>query len=299
MRRRAMLLITALALALLVAASSVTLADDITCPNGIGNLCTGTSRADTMTGTSQRDDMRSLGGQDTLRARGGPDSLEGGAGDDSLSGGDGDDTYSFGADWGADRIPAGGEDAGMGTDTLDFSSPFSSPLLRVREPLDVDLVSSAQRDEVYSVFSGAGMLNFPATVEIENVKGGQARDVVRGNNVANHLSGESGNDSLYGRGGDDRLIGDLGADALVGDLGADTLVGGVGNDYLEGGSGADTVYGDNPDLPVETGDDTIDVRDGQSEDTVDCGPGTDTVYYDVPTATSPGDTVTNCERENP
>jgi Ca2+-binding RTX toxin-like protein len=282
MRRRAVPLITAVALALLVAASSVTLADDINCQAGIP--CTGTSGADTMTGTSQDDIMKGLAGPDTLLARRGSDSLEGGAGNDSLSGENGDDTYSFGADWGVDRIPTGGEDAGMGTDTLDFSSPL------LLEPLDVDLVSSADRDEVYSVFSGAGVLNFPATVEIENVKGGQARDVVRGNNVANHLSGEGGNDSLYGRDGEDVLKGGALADALIG---------GAGNDYLEGGLGVDTVYGDNPEVPAETGDDTIDVADGVAGDTVDCGPGTDTVYYDVPTAISSGDTVTDCERKNP
>jgi hypothetical protein len=48
------------------------------------------------------------------------------------------------------------------------------------DPLDIDLVSSPDRDEV---FSDAGMLNFPATVEIENVSGGEGRDVVRGNDA--------------------------------------------------------------------------------------------------------------------
>ena len=266
MSRRAILLITAVAVAL-VAASSVTLADNITCPNGPGNLCTGTPTADTMTGTGQGDDMKALGGPDTMLARGGKDTLEGGAGDDSLSGGNNDDTYSFSVRWGVDRIPADGEGAGMGTDTLDFSS-------LLLEPLDIDLVSNADRDEVYSVFSGAGVLNWPATVEIENVTGGQARDVVRGDGGPNHLSGLGGNDSLYGRDGEDVLIGGPGADALIG--GADDDV------NLDGGPGNDTVYGDDPSISTETGNDTINVKDGTAGDTVDCGPGNnDKVTVDV------------------
>jgi Ca2+-binding RTX toxin-like protein len=278
MRGRAVLVITAVAVAL-VAASSVVLAANINCEPGIP--CLGSPTADTMTGTLQGDDMRGLGGSDTMLARAGGDTLEGGGGNDSLSGGNGDDTYSFSAHWGSDLIPAGGEDAG--TDTLDFSL-LVDPL----QPLDVDLVSSADRDEVYSVYSGAGTLNFPATVQIENVTGWRGRDVIRGNNASNLFDGKAGSDSLYGRGGDDHLIGDLGADALIGGAGNDTI-GGAGNDTV---TVVDTVYGDNPEVPAETGNDTIDVKDGL-KDTVDCGPGTDTVFFDE------GDFVTNCENPNP
>jgi hypothetical protein len=181
--------------------------------------------------------------------------------------------------WGADRIPVDGEEAGKGTDKLDFSS-------LLLEPLDVDLVSSADRDEAYSVFSGAGVLNFPATVEIEDVTGGQARDGVCGTDGTNHLSGEGGNDSLYGRGGEDTLIGGSGSDDLIGGAGDDIK--------LDGGLGVDAVYGENPEVPVEAGNDTIKVNDGNPGDTVDCGPGDgDTVFFDE------GDTVTNCENPNP
>jgi hypothetical protein len=263
MRGRAVLLITAVAVALM-AVSGVVLAATITCPTVPGTgQCTGTNKADTMTGTPAADEMNGLGGNDTLKGL------------------VGSDTYFFSPDWGSDLIPAGGEDAG--TDTLDFSL-LVDPL----QPLDVDLVSSADRDEVYSVYSGAGTLNFPATVQIDNVTGGQARDVIRGNNVSNLFNGNAGNDSLYGRGGDDRLIGDLGADALIGGAGNDTI-GGAGNDTV---TVVDTVYGDNPEVPAETGNDTIDVKDGL-KDTVDCGPGTDTVFFDE------GDFVTNCENPNP
>ena len=234
MRRRAVLLIVAMTVCL-VAAAGVALAASITCPNSIGNLCVGTDQADTMTGTDQGDDMSGRGGGDTMYARGGDDkalggdgnddisagpgndpSVSGGPGEDSLSGGDGDDTYVFGDSWGGDTITTGET---SGEDALDFSS--------LLEPLDVDLVSSAGRDEV---FSDAGVLDFPAAVEIENVTGGEARDVVRGNDARNHFSGNAGNDSLVGRGNDD---------VLIGGLGADSFNGGTGNDALNGGDGID------------------------------------------------------------
>jgi Ca2+-binding RTX toxin-like protein len=243
MRRRAALLITAVAVAL-VAASSVTLAKDINCKAGMIQ-CVGTPEDDTMRGTPTNDTIDGLGGDDTMLGRGG------------------DDTYAFSPNWGSDSIPAEGERAGMGTDKLDFSSPL------LLQPLDVDLVSSAGRDEVYSVYSGAGTLNFSPTVQIEDVKGGQFRDVIRGNDVRNRFEGNLGNDSLYGRGGDDDLIGGPGADALIGESGEDNLEG-------------------------DLGDDTIDAKDGQ-EDTVDCGPGTgDTVFFDEDI-----DSVTDCENQNP
>jgi hypothetical protein len=235
----------------LVVASGVALAADITCPNSVGNLCIGTNNADTMTGTNQEDRMKGRGGEDTIRAGGGDDKafggdandeitagsgndpfVVGGAGNDSLSGGDGDDSYVFGIEqrWGGDTITTG---ESSGEDTLNFSS--------LLDPLDVDLISSPGRDEV---FSDAGMLNFPATVEMENVKGGGARDVVRGNDASNDFFGNGGNDSLYGRGNVDNLFGGLGADALNGGTDNDVLNGGEidGDVYLfENGWGVDSI----------------------------------------------------------
>ena len=346
----------------MVVAGGVALAADITCPTD-GSPCIGTNKADTMTGTSKRDDMRGLGGADTIDARGGGDRLSGDAGNDSLGGGDGDDSYVFGGSWGEDNITTY-ETSGA------YTLVFCSLLV---EPLDVDLVSRADRDEVFSVFSGAGMLNFPATVEIENVKGGQARDVVRGNEASNRFFGNGGNDSLYGRGGNDVLAGGLGADAFNGGPGDDRLEGGVdtdsdvymfqdgwghdsvadaagtdrlffgelttsvtvdlvsggayetgfgsfelspnrvswtpgaidnatggtandvlsgddsgntlngqgGDDTISGRGGIDTVSGDAAGLSTLTGNDIIDVADGDAGDTVDCGPGTDTVDVDA------------------
>ncbi len=236
MRRRAVLLTITMAAALVVV-GGVALAANIDCQ--AGTACLGIEKADTMTGTNQADDMSGLGGGDTMRGRDGGDvlsggegnddvyagsgndpSIEGGAGDDSLTGGAGDDSYVFGQRWGADTITSG-EDSGE--DTLDFSSLLGS--------LDVDLNSSAGRDEVYS---RAGMLNFPSVVKIENVEGGKARDVLRGNDASNSFFGNGGNDSLVGGDNDDALFGGLGADAFTGGPDNDALTCSDVSDVIDG-----------------------------------------------------------------
>ena len=68
-----------------------------------------------------------------------------------------------------------------------------------------------------------------------------------------------------------------------------------------------TVYGDSPDPSTATGDDAIDVADGDAGDTVDCGPNAtlsgDKVEVDAEQNPSTGeitriDTATNCETVN-
>lgn len=230
--------------AALVIAGGVALAANINCE--AGTTCLGTEKADTMTGTNQADDMSGLGGGDTMRGRDGGDmisggdgndevyagsgndpSIEGGTGDDSLTGANGDDTYVFEPRWGGDKITS---EEDSGEDTLDFSSLLGS--------LDVDLNSSAGRDEV---FSRAGMLNFPSAVKIENVVGGKARDVIRGNDAPNVLRGNGGNDSLVGGDNDDALFGGLGADAFTGGPGNDAL---NGSDVTDVADVTDVIDGD-------------------------------------------------------
>jgi len=154
MRRRAVLLITAMA-AVLVVACGVALAANISCK--AGTTCFGTNKADTMTGTNQADDMRGRGGGDTIHGRDGDDKALGGDGNDDIyaglgndsfvAGEAGDDSYVFEERWGADTV-TNGEDSGE--DKLVFSS--------ITGPLDIDLIPGDGRDEV---FSNAGMLNFP------------------------------------------------------------------------------------------------------------------------------------------
>lgn len=223
-----------------------------------------------------------------------------------LNGGDGDDTYRFGMmyegsggvryyehSWGNDTIAA---DA-SGTDTLDFFYYFE-----YRSGVVVDLVATATGDEAKR---GKSTLNFPATVEIENVYGtpvSYSPDVVHGSPSDNLIRTFDGDDEVHGRGGDDNLGGGYG-DTIYGDEGDDAIDGGVHDDTIHGGPGTDTIHG-GVGRPGWSDDDTIDVADGDSGDSVDCGPGTDTVEVDatVPDGADvpvPTDDVVNCETVNP
>ncbi len=80
-----------------------------------------------------------------------------------------------------------------------------------------------------------------------------------------------------------------------------------GNDEMYRGPGIDKVYGDRPDFPAETGDESIEVADGDAGDIVDCGPNAtlrgDRVEVDAEQEPSTGeitrvDTATNCETVN-
>jgi Ca2+-binding RTX toxin-like protein len=112
MKKRAILLLTMMAAALLVA-SGVALAVSISCPNrpdSLGyHLCVGSSNSDTMTGTASRDRMYGYGGNDVILGENGNDSLVGMDGNDTILGGDGND-YMSGSS-GDDRLLGGsGED---------------------------------------------------------------------------------------------------------------------------------------------------------------------------------------------
>jgi len=72
----------------------------------------------------------------------------------------------------------------------------------------------------------AGGFSIAHGAEVENANGGDAGDLLIGNEGNNALAGQGGNDTLLG--GD----------------GADTLNGGTGNDRLDGGRGDDTLTGD-------------------------------------------------------
>jgi len=99
----------------------------------------------------------------------------------------------------------------------------------------------------------------------------------------------------------DQIIGSVGADTINGRGGADTIDGGNGNDTINGGGGNDRItdIGVVPDVDIITGgsgDDIIDVREGDvndAQDNVDCGPGTDTIFFDAT------DLRANCEIFNP
>jgi Ca2+-binding RTX toxin-like protein len=93
-------------------------------------------------------------------------------------------------------------------------------------------------------------INISADAKVENAKGGNAADIILGNDLNNLLEGGKGNDSLVGGAGKDILNGGENNDVLDARDNA-------GGDILNGGVGYDTYY-------VDDGD-TIKDADGQGE----------------------------------
>ena len=147
-------------------------------------------------------------GNDTLESRGGNDTLEGGTGTDTLIGGGGDDTYVFsGLGLGTDSIT---EAANVGTDTLDFSEFGQQVMVNLATVFNPNSPNPHFTHAVTS-FGQVNVSLFNSTA-IENVKGTQFDDVLRGNSRGNHLIGNDGDDNFTGAGGNDTLEGGVGSD---------------------------------------------------------------------------------------
>ena len=93
--------------------------------------------------------------------------------------------------------------------------------------------------------------------DIEDLIGGDGRDVFIGDGSPNDFTGGLGNDRLVGAGGPDGLLGEDGNDSLTGGGGIDSLSGGSGADRIGSrdrkrdevacGSSTDRVKGDRRD----------------------------------------------------
>jgi len=160
--------------------------------------------------------LRDLGADTVTEVRGGPgrDLLFGGDGHDLLLGGAGDDGLLGGG--GFDRL-----DGGAGDDVRDRVS-----YQRRRRPVTVDLAEG----------TGGARGERDLLIEVEEVVGGRAADVLRGSAGADTLIGGEGpaRDRAHGRGGDDVVI-------------AYQARGGAGNDSVDGrhvacGRGFDALY---------------------------------------------------------
>jgi probable HAF family extracellular repeat protein len=144
-------------------------------------------------------------GADTLTGGTGNDSLNGGDGNDRLVGGLGNDSYLF-ANAGSVQTDTVVENAGEGTDTLDFSSVTNA----VTVNLTSDIATATHTSRTVVTGAAGQAANF------ENVNGGSAADNITGNAAANSLAGMGGNDTLTGSAGNDSLTGGGGSDSLVG-----------------------------------------------------------------------------------
>lgn len=194
--------------------------------NAAGNLvATDTlSGMENITGGSGNDQIHGDHTANVLSGGAGDDLISGGSGNDSLYGGAGNDLLD--AVWDKDFV-----DGGDGIDTY-----FSQNGIGLAATIDLAVGTGMWGD--YPEFTDT-------IVNVENARGADRDDTIRGNDGANILYGIMGADLLDGRGGDDWLVGDyVGdisgfADNLSGGDGADWLQGGAGNDLLTGGQGVD------------------------------------------------------------
>jgi Ca2+-binding RTX toxin-like protein len=144
---------------------------------------------DTVDGGPGNDTATGGAGADRLLGGGGNDDLDGGPDDDNIDGGAGGDTLRDGP--GGDTL-SGGPDA----DWADFAG--------VGGPVAVDL-DGARND---------GPEGRDLVVEVENVRGGAAADMLRGDGGPNVLDGGAGGDVVDGRGGDDTVLAGPGRDVV-------------------------------------------------------------------------------------
>jgi Ca2+-binding RTX toxin-like protein len=173
----------------------------------------GSTEPNTLDGGAGSDSIFGLGGADVILGGLGDDqALDGGAGADLVDGGTGDDTAVYwnrtqSVNVSLDGLPNDGTDANLDGVSEEFDNVKTS---------------------------------------VENVTGGNAKDVLHGSASPNVLDGGPGGDILYGDSGAadasdaDSLLGGTGADRLYGRAGSDTLNGGAGDDYEDGGGGDDT-----------------------------------------------------------
>jgi Ca2+-binding RTX toxin-like protein len=155
----------------------------------------------------------------------------------------------------ADTVTGSGRDERFilagGNDILDAGGGYD--LLRFdRNQTTAGVVG----DLVTGVFTGSwrGAAFSKSIVNIEEVRGSDFADVLRGTAGNERFEGRGGNDLLEGRGGDDRLYGQDGNDTLLGGDGNDRLDGGAGNDRLEVGRSA---FGGGDQINGSAGSDTI------------------------------------------
>jgi Ca2+-binding RTX toxin-like protein len=172
-------------------------------------------------------------GDDTVRGGRKADDLFGGAGADVLRGGPGFDTLSGD---GPSDVPHPGRDlldGGVGTDTVTYEERHA--------PVSVDLREGR----------GGRRGEGDRLRRIEDIGGGNAADILRGDASANKISadrltgeaggGGSGRDVLVGRGGPDQLMGITRGTVFLGGGGNDVIFSLSRRDPLGCGPGQDTL----------------------------------------------------------
>jgi Ca2+-binding RTX toxin-like protein len=194
--------------------------------NASDDVLTGTAAAEIISGLGGNDTLLGGGGNDILYGGNNLDDLFGGAGSDLLFGGNGADILDGGSENDA-LYGDGGQDylrGGAGADRLYGGSGADSAAYEASSAgVQVSLVTGVGK---------GGHAEGDTLDSIEDLVGSTFADVLRGNDVVNHLFGGEAGDFLDGGNGNDFLFGDGGND---------TVKGGYGADHMDGGNGTDTL----------------------------------------------------------
>ena len=219
----------------------------------------GGEAGDTLIGNGSENFLIGNAGPDTLQGAGGDDDLFGDAGVDNLFGGGGADLLR--SDGGPDRVFGGpGDDSIIGPFVSDEGDIYRGgggiDIAFFEGPGDRRVDLDGRADDGVGC-PGAACEGDNVGRDIEDMVGGDGRDVFIGSRFANDFTGGVGNDRLVGGGGQDGLFGDEGNDFLTGGGDIDSLAGGAGEDRLVSrdrkrdevscGSSIDRVRGDRRD----------------------------------------------------
>ncbi|MGE3612525.1 MAG: calcium-binding protein [Sulfurimonas sp.] len=249
------------------------------------------SENDVIEGSNDSETIESGAGNDSVNTFDGNDLINAGTGDDTLDGGKGNDTYIFNRGDGIDTI-----NDFSGVDAIKFGNGVSQSdilLERVNNDLIVALkIDGKTLDELsdkiimkewfnedtieYRVELMAFGNESVAIADIVTAPTQNDDDLEYGDekNRINALDGDDiihiggGNDTLMGNAGNDRLYGEEGDDLIGGDQGNDLLYGADGDDtYLFGrGDGNDTIVEDDFAIWGQSGNDTLNFKDGITVD---------------------------------
>lgn len=160
-------------------------------------------------------------GNDWIVGGSGNDNLDGAAGDDTVSGLAGNDTFRVSAQGdGADIL-----NGGPGYDEITYEQRQTQLTLNLCLS-EVQLGCTGEACSCSSPSGEAGEND--RLVNLEDVTGGDAGDIIQGSDGAESLSGGPGDDTLFGGGG---------SDVLFGQTGADIFDGGPDGDYCDGRPG--------------------------------------------------------------
>ena len=138
----------------------------------------------------------------------------------------------------------------------------------------VDFVQNTSNEKLEDYFK---LLNYQFGSDVDDTRGTDKDDEIRGSKSNDILYGGEGNDSIEGQDGNDILIGGEGNDSIKGQDGNDTLSGGIGNDTVDGGSGNDILIGGAGDDILNGGDGNDILNGGAGDDTLNGGAGFDTL----------------------